>query len=189
MGRGLYCCQQHVNAGIVNFYRKFIEKYSTIEAPLNHLTSTKRRFDWYPAAGPSQPWKNGSPWLQFWLCLTPQYSLSLTLGSVLFFHNGRLVTINSVVVLSSTHGCHLQRGITTLATESCWRLSWPWRNGVICWRGQNHYSRCGQTIRTWSASAWLRDSIPERSGGLCFSVGFTSPLLTDPAPRIGNLSH
>ena len=36
--------------GFANFYRRFIRNYSSIAAPLTHLTSTKVRFAWGPEA-------------------------------------------------------------------------------------------------------------------------------------------
>lgn len=37
--------------GFDNFYRRFIRNYSSVAAPLTALTSTKKGFDWTPAAG------------------------------------------------------------------------------------------------------------------------------------------
>lgn len=36
--------------GFANFYRKFIQGYSSIVAPLHHLTSSKKKFKWSPQA-------------------------------------------------------------------------------------------------------------------------------------------
>ncbi|KAI2647040.1 Transposon Tf2-6 polyprotein [Labeo rohita] len=119
--------------GFANFYQRFIRNLGQVAAPLTALTSIKVPFTW--SAQAQEAFDNlksrfisapvlsiPDPERQF---IVEVDASDVGVGAVLSQHSpkdGRVHPVHFSLIASTQLSV-----IMTLATESCWRLGWPWR--------------------------------------------------------------